>query len=191
MRVPLEEPSLIPRLAEVLAAGGVAIMPCDTVYGLVGIAPETEERIRLIKGRGREGLIRLIGSAEWLPRLGIQAAPPSLARFWPGPLTLVLPTRRKGRVVGSAAVRVPADRLLLEVLQRLDRALFSTSVNRSGEPPLWRIAEIEERFERSVDLVVQAGDLPGRSPSTIVDASGRPWRILRQGALAVPPELLR
>jgi len=88
------------------------------------------------------------------------------------------------------ALRVPADPRLRSLLERLDRPLYSTSVNRSGQPALWRVADILGEFEAAVDLVVDAGDLPGRLPSTIVDVSRRPFRILRQGALSIPPEAL-
>jgi len=92
---------------------------------------------------------------------------------------------------GSVALRVPADPRLRLLLQRLDRPLYSTSVNRSGQPALWRITDILGEFETGVDLVVDAGDLPGRLPSTIVDVSQHPFRVLRQGALSIPPEALR
>jgi len=63
-------------------------------------------------------------------------------------------------------------------------------VNRSGQPALWRIADILEQFEGAVDLVVDAGDLLERLPSTIVDASRRPFRVLRRGALELPEKAL-
>jgi L-threonylcarbamoyladenylate synthase len=163
----------------------VAIMPCDTIYGLVGAAPGAEARLRVLKGREEKSFLQLIASADWLPRFGALALPEKLAGYWPGPLTLVFPLER-----GSVALRVPADPGLRELLQRLDCPLFSTSVNRSGQPALWRIADILAEFEARVDLVVDAGDLPGRLPSTIVDLSRRPFRVLRQGALSLPPEAL-
>ena len=87
------------------------------------------------------------------------------------------------------ALRVPRDPLLAGLLRRLGRPLASTSVNRAGQAPLWRIREIVAEFEREVDLVVDAGDLEGRIPSTIVDLSVRPWRLLRPGAVRLPEEL--
>jgi L-threonylcarbamoyladenylate synthase len=179
------DPGLADRLAGLLAAGGVAILPCDTIYGLVGLAPDSEARLRELKGRGEKSFLQLIAGPDWVSRYGQLRLPETLAPFWPGPLTLIFPMEQ-----GSVALRVPADLRLRALLERLDRPLYSTSVNRSGQPSLWRIADIVEEFEAAVDLVVDAGDLPGRLPSTIVDVSRRPFRILRQGALAIPPDAL-
>jgi L-threonylcarbamoyladenylate synthase len=179
------DPELAGRLAGLLAAGGVAIMPCDTIYGIVGLAPDSEARLRELKGRGEKSFLQLIAGPDWLPRYGGLVLPEALASYWPGPLTLIFPVGQ-----GSVALRVPADPRLRALLQRLERPLYSTSVNNSGQPSLWRIADILEQFEAAVDVVVDAGDLPGRLPSTIVDVSRRPYRILRQGALTLPPEAL-
>ncbi len=185
MRIGAAEPGLVARLADCLSAGGVAIMPCDTIYGIVGPAPGSEARLRELKGRGEKSFLQLIAGAGWLPRFGGLDLPEKLAAYWPGPLTLIFPVEQ-----GSVALRVPADPRLRELLQRLDRPLYSTSVNHSGRPALWRIADILGQFEALVDLVVDAGDLPGRLPSTIVDLSRKPFRVLRQGALELPPEAL-
>ncbi len=186
MRIGAAEPGLASRLTELLSAGGVAIMPCDTIYGIVGPAPGSEARLRELKGRGEKSFLQLIAGPQWLARFGELDVPETLAAFWPGPLTLIFAAGP-----GSVALRVPADPQLRSLLERLDRPLYSTSVNRSGQPALWRIDDILEQFETGVDLVVDAGDLPGRLPSTIVDVSRRPFRILRQGALELPPEALR
>jgi L-threonylcarbamoyladenylate synthase len=186
MRIAVCEPGLPGRLAELFAAGGVAIMPCDTIYGIVGPAPQSERRLRGLKGRGEKSFLQLIGSADWLPRFGDLRLPPSLASYWPGPLTIIFPAGQ-----GTVALRVPADPSLRQLLERLGRPLFSTSVNLSGQPPLWRIGDILGQFEKSVDLVVDAGDLPGRLASTIVDVTRRPFRLLRRGALDLPEEALQ
>ena len=185
MRVAASDPGLSGRLAELFAAGGVAIMPCDTIYGIVGPAPESEHRLRELKGREEKSFLQLIGSAGWLARFGGLALPPSLAPYWPGPLTLIFPAGE-----GTVALRVPADPGLRLLLERLARPLFSTSVNLAGRPPLWRITDILDQFEAGVDLVVDAGDLPGRLASTIVDVTRRPFRVLRRGALELPAEVL-
>jgi len=111
-------------------------------------------------------------------------APRPLARHWPGPLTLVLPAGGGG----TLALRVPAAAWLRTLIAGLGRPLVSTSANRAGEPALWRVRDIAAAFGGEVDLVLDGGDLPDAEPSTIVDASRKPYRILRQGALRVPPE---
>lgn len=185
MIVDAAEPRLAERLADCFSASGVAIMPCDTIYGIVGPAPGSEARLRELKGRGEKSFLQLIAGADWLARFGDLSLPPSLAAYWPGALTVIFPTAG-----GSVALRVPADALLRDLLKRLDRPLYSTSANRSGRPALWRIVDILGEFEAAVDLVVDAGDLPGRLPSTIVDVGRKPFQVLRQGALALPREAL-
>lgn len=172
-------------LAEILATGGVAIVPCDTIYGIVGIDPDTEPRLRALKGRGEDKpFLRLVDDAARVRALTGHDPPGRLARHWPGPLTLVLPAEAGGTV----AVRVPAAAWLRGLVAGLGRPLLSTSVNRADEPALWRVRDIVAEFGAGVDLVLDGGDLPDALPSTIVDATVRPCRILRQGAFRVPPE---
>lgn len=179
-----DSPDARHRLAGVLAGGGVAIVPCDTIYGIVGVDPEAEGRIRALKGRGEDKpFLRLVADASWVRTLTGRDAPERLSRHWPGPLTLVLPA-----AAGTIALRVPAAAWLRGLLADLGRPLLSTSVNRSGHPAAWRIAEIVAGFADEVDLVLDGGDLPGALPSTVVDATMKPFRVLRAGAFAVPPE---
>jgi L-threonylcarbamoyladenylate synthase len=169
-------------ILEVLKGGGVAILLCDTIYGIVGISPESEERIRDIKGRERnKPFILLIPDAGWLPRFTSTELPQTLQHIWPAKLTMILP-HRKG---GTLALRVPEDSSLRSIVKDLDRPLVSTSVNRGGEPPLNRIDEIIAEFESDVDLIVDSGDHEGGIPSTIVDVTTTPYRILRQGAVKI------
>lgn len=183
----LGDPDTAEAVRRVLAAGGIAIIPCDTIYGLVGV-PETESRISRVKGRlPDKPFLRLIGDESWLARYTAAALPPQLRPFWPGPLTVVFPDRAGGTI----AVRVPADPWLHGLLAALDRPLVSTSVNREGEPPLGVVAEIVERFESEVDMVVDGGDRTDRTPSTLLDATARPYRVLRQGPVQIPAELTR
>jgi len=177
-------PEALPKLRELLGSGGVAVVPCDTIYGLVGIAPDTEARIRAIKGRGEDKpFLQLVADSAGASRIA-SPAPPRLAKYWPGPLTVILPARAGGTV----ALRVPDSEFLRGLIKSIGRPLYSTSVNRAGQAPLWRIGEIVAGFESAVDLVLDAGDLPGASPSTLVDAASRPFRIVRQGPLVVAPE---
>jgi L-threonylcarbamoyladenylate synthase len=186
MVVRLEEADASASLLRVLRNGGVAVIPCDTIYGLVGVAPGTETRISRIKQRDpSKPLLRLIESESWLGRYSTMALPPALRPFWPGPLTIVFPAIGGGTV----ALRVPADAWLRGVLVSLDRPLVSTSVNIEGDPPLGRIADIVSRFEAQVDIVVDDGDRIDASPSTLVDATSAPYRVLRQGALRLPEDL--
>ncbi len=177
-------PEALTRLRELLGNGGVAVVPCDTIYGIVGIAPDTEARIRAIKGRGEDKpFLQLVADSAGASRFA-SPAPPRLAKYWPGPLTVILPAH----IGGTIALRVPSSEFLRGLIQSIGRPLYSTSVNRAGQASLWRIGEIVEAFESAVDLVLDAGDLPGATPSTLIDATSRPFRVVRQGSLVVPLE---
>lgn len=181
-----DDPRLHDRLLGLLEAGGVAIIPCDTIYGFVGRVPDTEERIRRIKGRGETNpFLMLVGTAEQAASLSSVALDEAVVSLWPAPLTLVLPTRDS-----TVAVRVPNDSFLSEVIATLGAPIYSTSANRSGRAPMWQIEAIIAEFEHEVDLIVDQGDIPAGQPSTILDLTRKPYLILRQGEFRVPPELL-
>jgi len=218
VRLSITDPALFETLYAVLERGGVAILPCDTIYGLVGVAPESEACLRDLKGRHEKSFLRLIPTERWLSEFTTSRLPPTLRGFWPGPLTVIFDAKaaasapeagqgqgqsvagelhpRAGQLDGdgpavtTVALRVPKDAMLVRLMERLERPLFSTSVNPAGKPALWRIADILASFEGRVDLVVDAGDRPGGVPSTILDVTGRPFRVLRRGAVELSPELL-
>ncbi len=187
MTLSAADPDAPARLLQTLAGGGIVVMPCDTIYGLVGRVPDSEPRIRAIKGRSEsQPFLQLIPDPGWVARMSDADMPPALAAHWPGPLTIVLPARAGGTV----ALRVPDSPLLRDLMRGLGAPVYSTSVNASGRPALWRIADIRSEFEALVDLVVDGGDLPSGVASTIVDATSRPIRVLRQGAVTLGPEEL-
>ncbi len=181
MVIPVESENSISHIARILKEGGVAVLPCDTIYGLVGIAPGTEEKIARIKGRPSEKrFITLVESAESVKKMSSENIEIELLSLWPGPLTLIIPVGS-----GARAVRVPDDAFLIDVIRSVG-PIYSTSVNRSGEPPLKSVEEISRVFGRSVDLIVDAGTLPDRKPSTILDVTQHPYVLLRDGECTIP-----
>jgi L-threonylcarbamoyladenylate synthase len=170
------------RLFDVLAQGKVAVLLCDTIYGIVGISPETESRIRRIKQRETEkAFISLIPDVSWLERFTDTCLPVSLRDIWPARLTIIFPHRKAGTI----ALRVPEDAFLRHLIVALDKPLISTSVNTTGQPPLHKIKDIIGQFEQKVDLVVDSGDLEGALPSTIIDLTSSPPRVVRRGAVHI------
>ncbi len=168
--------------------GGLAILPGDTIYGIVGAAPAAEARIRRIKSRAEDRpLLVLVPDPGWLWRCGVAGElPERLLRYWPGALTIVLP-RAGGGTVG---VRVPDDPFLRQLARCVGAPLYSTSVNRSGLPPLSRVRQIVAAFGNAVDLIVDGGELAPPVASTVVDATRRPCRLLRPGAVELPPQVV-
>ena len=171
-----------------LAKGGVVILRCDTIYGIVGLYPQTAGRIAGIKGRrDSKPFISLILASSWIRRFSDYQLPDHLEALWPGPVTYIVPTRD----VGTMGVRVPGDDFLLDLLKRLDSPLISTSVNRADQSPLDGIAEIIGEFENSVDLILDAGDAKNRQPSTIIDVASEPIRVVRKGAVQIPARVMK
>ena len=183
MVISKSNPNLLNITLDILKRKGIIIMPCDTMYGIVGIAPETEKHIAKLKKREREkGFLQLIADISWLERFTDKKLPESLKNYWPGPLTLMFPDRSGGTV----ALRVPNEEFLRELLLNLDKSLFSTSVNSAGEKPLFRIAEIIKRYNDKVDLIIDSGNYLNSVPSTIVDISSPEMKVIRRGAVVLP-----
>ena len=186
MVIEKDDPEAFLHIIDIIAGGGLAIIPCDTIYGIVGRVPDTDSAIRAAKGRGEEKpFLSLYPSAEAVKNHSSTPISPVLQKLWPGPLTLVIRTKSGN----TDAVRVPADAFLIRILSQ-SGPLYSTSVNLSGQAPLWRSNDIIDTFGTRVDLIVDAGDLPNQSPSTILDVTSMPYRIIRNGACRLPAEVV-
>ena len=166
--------------------GGVAIIPCDTIYGFVGRVPDSRDRILEIKGRAENNpFLQLSRDVEAVIRIAATQFPPELTSLWPGPVTMIFDDYRGE----SLAVRVPDDPFLTQLLKELDYFIYSTSVNKSGQPPMGEIQKIIKLFENEVNLIVDGGDLFEGKASTLLDIRERPVKILRQGAAVIPETL--
>ena len=178
-------------ICAVLRRGGIVIMRSDTVYGLHGVAPTTGARLTALKGRpDGKPLLVLLADGRSAETITGTRPPPALAALWPGPLTIVLPVADPAPTpvaagARSLAVRVPADPALRAIVAAVGTPLYSTSANRAGEPPLGDPAALRAAFGSSVELIVDDGAVTAVVPSTIVDATVTPARVLRAGAVAV------
>lgn len=176
---------------DALAAGEAIVLPTDTVYG-VGARPEHQAGVAAIfqaKGRPEKKALPVLGAdlAALRDVAEFDDAARLLAeRFWPGPLTLVLPrapgfTHELGGTDPSTiAVRVPASEPALELLSG-SGPLAVTSANRSGEPPARTVAEARAALGHAVRVFLDGGAVEG-APSTVVSLVGAPM-VLREGAL--------
>jgi len=160
-----------------LRAGNVALVPTETVVGLVA-AESGLLRVHEIKGRDTNKPIALLcTSAE--EAFGLAANVPPLARelaelYWPGPLTLVLDLS-SGETIG---VRVPAGDAARDLLTAYGGPLYATSANLSGEPARAALDEVDPRMLESVDIVVRGEGGTGEA-SAVVDLSGGNARLVR------------
>ncbi len=167
---------VLDELAGVLRAGGVALLPTDTIYGLHAMATDARAigRIKAMKGRGDDKPFVIIASSvEQLRGLGA-VIPEELCGIWPAPLTSILVAGD-----GTVAARIP-DLVWLRSLLDRTGPLVSTSANRSGEPPVVSPDLLASDLQRGLDALLDQGPREGK-PSTIVDFTGAEPRLIREG----------
>ena len=192
-------PELVARVDEVLRSGGVAALPTETVYGLAARADDPRAVAALVQLKNKPAgspLTWHVGRREALadfPRI-----PPTVRRlverYWPGPLTLVLPGVPAGLGPiaddGWTGIRFPAHRGTAELLAQLDYPVAMTSANEHNEAPASDAAEVERVFEGRVALVVDGGAARlGESSAVLRLGEGR-FELLREG-LVSPADLRR
>ncbi len=184
------DPSLIEKAAEIIMEGGIVCVPTDTVYGIICSAsiPSAIERMAHIKKRPDDKPFALF-TPSW-ERFAEEAVSPNTAairlaeKFWPGPLTLVVAAQDECPCVhqGAVGVRCPMDDIVQSILSQCGSLLANTSLNVSGEKPVWSLSGMHE-FLDSFDLVIDCGVLPRKSSSTVVDCRKTPPAILREGII--------
>jgi L-threonylcarbamoyladenylate synthase len=189
-----------------VAAGRIIAVPTETFYALA-VDPWQEAALaRLFQAKERpteKPLLLLVANPDMLSQVAEKVLPLGrrlMERWWPGPLTMIVPARAglPGLVTGGSrtvAVRQPRQAVTLRLLEALGTPLTGTSANRSGRLPLTKATQVQKEFGQGVSLIVDAGVCPGGLPSTIVDITCSPPRLVRPGAvdtaalLAVAPEL--
>ena len=179
--------------AHLMVQGGVVVYPTETVYGIgcVPSDPDAAQRICEIKGRADKPLPLICADIE-AARKVVEMSPEAeklASKFWPGPLTLVLPSKVKysmwvQRGAKTLGVRVSP----YPVAQRLAKAaggvIVSTSANVSGEEPARSAEEAKKIFGNRVDIILDGGPSPGGESSTVVDLSGEEIWLLRKGPVS-------
>lgn len=188
------DPAAVGEAAAVLVRGGLVALPTETVYGLGANARDDDAVRRVFAAKGRppaNPLICHVADLAGLERLA-RGVPPLAAelaaRWWPGPLTLVVDAAPwVPRVVtgglDTVAVRVPAHPVALAVLASCGLPVAAPSANRSGRPSPTTAAHVLDDLGSQVDLVLDAGPCPVGVESTVVDARGDAPVILRPGAV--------
>jgi L-threonylcarbamoyladenylate synthase len=177
----------IAQAAEQLRGGAVIAFPTDTLYAVGARAGDLAAVARLYEVKHRPSAQPMV----WLVLDQVQvegfavvsaAAAELMARFWPGPLTLVLPALipTEGPTI---AVRAPNHEVALALLRSLGEPIASSSANRAGAPAPVDADQVIAGLRDRVDLVLDGGPSAIGRPSTILDLAGAEPRILRQGAI--------
>jgi L-threonylcarbamoyladenylate synthase len=189
------EADVLARAAAVLRRGGLVAFPTETVYGLAANALNADAVGRIFAAKGRPAnnpLIVHVARAEEATR--VAAAWPETAarlaeRFWPGPLTLVLPRRDTLPDAVTAggptvAVRVPAHPVALGLIRAAGVPVAAPSANRSGQLSPTRAEHVLHGLDGRIDMVLDGGPTAGGLESTVLDLTATPPRLLRPGLVA-------
>ncbi len=178
----------------ILLDGGLVVFPTDTVYGVAASALQPDAVARLYEAKARPRTMAMpvmVAEPEQVTEVA-QLLPGfwALAQaFWPGPLTLILPkTPLLPPIVtaggNTVALRIPDHPLVLQMLAAARIPLAVTSANRSGQPPARTAQEAWKQLNGRVDVILDGGPAPGGQPSTILDLTQTPPRILREGPIS-------
>ncbi|HEY2991343.1 MAG TPA: L-threonylcarbamoyladenylate synthase [Methylomirabilota bacterium] len=182
--------------AAVLRADGLVAFPTETFYGLgaAALRPAAVRRIFDVKGR-QEGkpLLVLVDSIAMVERVTTDVPPRARAlmdRYWPGALTLVLRARADVPFEitagsGTIGVRLSAHVVARALVTALGGPVTAPSANLSGRPAPTTAAEVVAAFGDTLPLVLDGGATPGGRPSTVLDVTVDPPRVIRAGAVQV------
>jgi len=189
-------PEALAAAVRVLRAGGLVAFPTETFYGLGADALDADAVARVFRAKGRppeKPLLVLVDSLA-MARTIVAEIPlrveDLLARYWPGPLTVVLRARPHVPVTaatGTVGVRIPGHAVAWGLVHAAGVPVTAPSANPHGRSSPRTADEVRRGLGASVDLVLDGGPTPGGRPSTVVDATVVPLRVLRAGAVALGP----
>jgi L-threonylcarbamoyladenylate synthase len=192
--VPANSPDAIKQSLDVLRSGGLVAFPTDTVYGVGALAFDGKavESIYIAKDRPADKAIAvLIGEESDLDKVGMDI--PDIAyrlasRFWPGPLTVLVPKKptlpESVSATDTVGVRIP-DHETARTLLRAAGPMAVTSANISGQQSPSTAEEVFAQLNGRIELIIDGGKTPGGVPSTLVDCTGKEIKILRDGPISL------
>ena len=180
--------------SQLVKNGGLVAYPTDTVYGL-GCDPfnlNAVKRVFTVKGDRKKPLPILSCSVPdlrkiaWLSHTALKIA----AKFWPGPLTIIVPKKPALPDIvtcdsDSVGVRVPKHDVAVQLIRLSDGLLVGTSANKTGLKPPRTASEAAEQLREEVDIILDGGRTPLGVPSTVVDLTIEKPKVLRRGPIGL------
>jgi L-threonylcarbamoyladenylate synthase len=184
------------RGAEVIRSGGLVAFPTETVYGLGADALSSSAVARIFEAKERprgNPLIVHLANAAALESVASRVPPrarDAAARFWPGPLTLVLPRANNVPLIttgglDTVAARVPSHPVARALIEASDRPIAAPSANRSGRPSPTRAEHVREDLDGRIELILDGGPTPVGVESTVLDMTTEPPMLLRPGGVTL------
>ncbi|MFA6290824.1 MAG: L-threonylcarbamoyladenylate synthase [Victivallales bacterium] len=181
-----DESQIIEECAKMLSRrGAVLLLPTETVYGFMCRWDDSEARARIYNMKKRSSdkpfqmLSSSIAQAEKEGLILDGEAKKIAEKFFPGPLTLVV----KNRNGGTTGLRIPNHPFMLKFIGEIAFPLAATSANISGEPASLTVEDALKNLESLPDMALDSGRIEEGAPSTVVDASSTPFKILRPGPI--------
>ncbi|MFC1667065.1 L-threonylcarbamoyladenylate synthase [Candidatus Omnitrophota bacterium] len=179
------EENSIEKAAKVLREGGLVAFPTETVYGIGAnfLNRKAIDRLYTIKKRPRNKPFTFhIARFEALKELDVVLSKPAtgiIHKFWPGPLTIIAFNKKKEKI----GIRMPSNKIALELIKKASVPLVAPSANISGKKPSISGEDVIREMEDLVDIILDGGVTESGRESTILDVTARPFRILREGAI--------
>ena len=186
----------IKQASKILNQGGIIIFPTDTAFG-VGCRmdkPEVVERLFKIRQRPENQAVPVLVNSIEMVQGYLKPIPHNvkklMEKYWPGALTVILPCRIEkvptlvrggGQTLG---VRMPKHDIPLSIIYSIGVPILGPSANFHGQPTPYRYEDLDPELVKLVDFVVP-GDCPISMASTVIDCSGKPWKIIRQGKVII------
>lgn len=193
------DPGIYKAVAGVLEDGGLVCLPAASGYKLVADLSSPGAITAMLHAKRRvknAPALVFVPDASWVERVAAAVSDEArrlMRRFWPGPVTLLLkasddlhPKVRKPltKAKGWLGVRVPDDEVSLGVVRAFGRPVLVSSANLARKHGAHSVAQVKKNFGRTVDLLVDAGDVAPGAGSTLVDVSGPGVSVVRAGAIA-------
>jgi L-threonylcarbamoyladenylate synthase len=196
LRVDPESPDedTIGKAAELIRMGGLVVFPTSSFYGLgtSALSAEAVNKVFRVKRRDRRNpvliLIASLAELDPLVRFIPKPATQLMEAFWPGSLTLVfqaeslLPSNLTGDTQ-KIGIRLASHAVACSLVRAVGNPITGTSANISGQGGCSAVARLDQHIRDQVDLVLDAGSLPGGAGSTVVDVTVEPPKVLREGAI--------
>jgi L-threonylcarbamoyladenylate synthase len=181
--------------AQCILNGGIIAYPTETVYGL-GARYDDDEilgRLYNLKKRPTDKTMPLIIGAvsdlDLLVEHITDSAGKIMETLWPGPLTLVFRAKKglSAYIIRESgiALRMPGESFALKLVRTVGMPITSTSANISGMPPARDALTAARYFGLEVDMIIDGGASPSDTPSTIIDVTTEPFRLLREGPVSL------
>jgi L-threonylcarbamoyladenylate synthase len=187
--------ALIATAVAALKRGEVIVFPTETLYGLGAQAlnPAAVDAVFRLKGRDPSAPIPVLVSDQAMLEALVATIPPMakqlMERFWPGPLTLVLPARANmpKALLNSSngiGIRISSQPVAMELVQALGAPLTATSANPSRSEPARTIAQARKYFAGAINIFIDGGPLGSKTGSTVAEVRGDKLKIFREGEIS-------